>query len=148
MYAPGRRPINGPLQYWYEAIDRPGTNQMQFVRALIESRPFLSRVPDQSLVVSELTGADHISATRGDRYAFVYSAQGRRFTVNLGKISGQKIQAGWYNPRSGDVTSAGEFENTGTHEFVCPAAGFGADWVLVLDDSARHFPPPGSAPRP
>ena len=47
MYAPGRKPINGPLMYWNEAIQRPGATQMQYVRALIESRPYFSRVPDQ-----------------------------------------------------------------------------------------------------
>ena len=49
----------------------------------------LSRVPDQSLVENALEGADHIAATRGDGYAFVYDAQGRPFTLNLGKISGE-----------------------------------------------------------
>ena len=49
MYAPNRRPVNGPLLYWYDAIHRPGAAQMQYVRALIESRPILSRVPDQTL---------------------------------------------------------------------------------------------------
>ena len=34
---------------------------MQYVRALLESRPYLSRVPDQSIVVEPLDGADHIS---------------------------------------------------------------------------------------
>jgi hypothetical protein len=28
-------------------------------------------------------------------------------------------------------------------EFACPAQGFGADWVLVLDDAARGYGPPG-----
>jgi hypothetical protein len=81
MYAPPRKPINGPLMYWKQAILRPGAIEMQYVRALLESRPYLSRVPDQSIVVDPLDGADHISATRGDGYLFVYSAQGRKFTV-------------------------------------------------------------------
>ena len=76
MYAPARKPVNGPLFYWNEAIHRPGATQMQYVRALVESRPYLSRVPDQSLVANALEGADHIVATRGDGYAFVYSAAG------------------------------------------------------------------------
>jgi hypothetical protein len=45
MYAPGRKPVNGPLFYWNEAIHRPGANQMRYVRALVESRPYLSRAP-------------------------------------------------------------------------------------------------------
>ncbi len=145
MYAPGRQPVNGPLLYWYEAILRPGAAEMQYLRALIESRPYFSRVPDLSVVVNPLDGADRISATRGDGYLFVYSAQGRPFTVNLGKISGEKVNAFWFNPRTGTSTLIGLIENTGTREFTCPAQGFGSDWVLVLDDVSKNFPAPGSA---
>jgi len=142
MYAPGRKPINGPLFYWNEAIHRPGANQMRYVRALVESRPYLSRVPDQSLVVNALEGADRIVATRGDGYAFVYSPQGRKFSVNLEKVA-PKVQAWWYNPRDGAATDAGSFDTAGPHEFTCPSEGFGSDWVLVLDDAAKKFPKPG-----
>ena len=144
MYAPGRKPINGPLMYWYEAIHRPGANQMRYVRELIESRPVLSRVPDQSLVADALQGADHIAATRGDGYAFVYDAQGRPFTLNLGKISGTRVRCWWYNPRSGDSTDAGEFENTGSRALVAPSEGFGSDWVLIVDDASKGYKPPAS----
>lgn len=144
MYAPNRKPVNGPLLYWNEAIHRPGAAQMQYVRALIESRPYLSRVPDQSLIADALNGADRIAATRGDGYALIYSAQGRKFTVNLGKISGNRLKASWYNPRTGAFTAIDTFDNTGTREFQCPAEGFGSDWVLVLDDAAKNFPVPGA----
>jgi hypothetical protein len=142
MYAPGRKPINGPLMYWYEAIHRPGALEMRYVRALIESRPVLSRVPDQSLITDALQGADHIAATRGDGYAFVYDAQGRPFTLALGKISGGRVQCWWYNPRSGDSTDAGQFENKGTQAFVAPSEGFGSDWVLIVDDVSKSYKPP------
>ncbi len=143
MYTPQRKPINGPLYYWTEAIHRPGAAQMQYVRALVESRPFLSRVPDQSLIGNALEGADHIAATRGDGYLFVYSAQGRPFTVNLGKISGSRVKAWWYNPRNGAVQQFDAFDNRGTHDFQPPSQGFGSDWVLVLDDAGRPFGVPG-----
>ncbi|MFL6449220.1 MAG: putative collagen-binding domain-containing protein [Bryobacteraceae bacterium] len=81
---------------------------MRFLRRLIESRPVLSRNPDSELVTNALDGADHISAARGDGYAFVYDAQGRPFTVNLKRISGQRIKAWWFNPRSGDKQALGE----------------------------------------
>jgi hypothetical protein len=142
MYAPERKPINGPLMYWHEAIHRPGANEMRYVRALIESRPILSRVPDPSLVVNALEGADHITATRGDGYAFIYTAQGRPFTVNFGKISGDRLKCSWFNPRSGDSMDAGEFENKDTHEFTPPSEGFGSDWVLIMDDAAKGYKPP------
>lgn len=142
MYAPNRKPVNGPLLYWNEAIHRPGANQMRYVRALVESRPYLSRVPDQTLVANALAGADHIVATRGDGYAWIYSPQGRRFTVNMDKLPFAHVKTWWYNPRNGALTDAGDFENKGTREFTCPAEGFGADWVLGLDDASRNFPKP------
>lgn len=143
MYAPGRRPINGPLLYWNEAIHRPGAAQMQYVRRLVESRPYLSRVPDQSLVADTLEGSDHISATRGDGYAFIYSAQGRRFTVNLEKLNADRVKAWWYNPRTGTSTEIDTIAKAPTHEFTCPSEGFGSDWVLVLDDASKNFGTPG-----
>ncbi|HET8547922.1 MAG TPA: putative collagen-binding domain-containing protein, partial [Bryobacteraceae bacterium] len=129
-----------------EAIHRPGAAQMQYVRALIESRPYLSRVPDQSLVKDALDGNDRIAATRGDGYAFIYSAQGRKFTVDLLKIGAAKLKAWWYNPRTGTSSDAGALQGTGMQEFSCPAEGFGSDWVLVLDDAAKNFGPPGAKP--
>jgi len=144
MYSPGKRPINGPLLYWNEAIHRPGAAQMQHVRALTESRPMNSRVPDQSLVVDPLKGADYIAATRGDGYAFIYSAQGRTFTANLGKISGANVNAWWFNPRNGAAEKIGTFENKGTREFIPHVhGGLGTDNVLVLDDATKNFPAPG-----
>lgn len=145
MFAPGRKGINGPLVYWTDALQRPGAGEMRHVRALIESRPMLARVPDQTLVVSALSGADYIAATRGDDYAFIYSAQGRAFTVNLGKISGDRLDAWWFNPRNGAVERIGTIANTGTREFVPHVhGGFGTDYVLVLDDASKNFPAPGS----
>ena len=133
--------------YWYEAIHRPGGMEMRFVRTLMEARPMLSRVPDQTMVVDALQGADHIAATRGEGYAFIYDAQGRPFTLNLGKISGARVKCWWYNPRSGDSLEAGEFENTGTHAFRAPSEGFGSDWVLIVDDAAKGYKAVGNGRR-
>jgi hypothetical protein len=143
MYSPGKRRINGPLFYWFEAIHRPGAAQMRHLRALVESRPFLSRIPDQTIIVDVLKDADHIAGTRGDGYLFIYSAQGRPFTVNLGKISGSTLEAWWFNPRTGSSEEIGSFKNIGTRQFSPPSEGFGSDWVLVIDDGSMNFPPPG-----
>jgi hypothetical protein len=88
-------------------------------------------------VVDTLDGADKITATRGDGYAFIYSGQGRKFTVRMGKIPGEKVKASWYNPRSGKMEVIDTFANSGEREFVCPSEGFGSDWVLVLDGAGK-----------
>lgn len=142
MFDSQRTPVNGPLMIWREAIRRPGAAQMAFAKRLIESRPVLSRVPDPSMIVNALEGSDHIVATRGDGYAFVYSAEGRAFTVRLGKISGDQIRASWMNPRDGTARDAGTFANGGEKDFKCPSEGFASDWVLVLDDTSKHYPVP------
>lgn len=144
MYTPDRAPISGPLYTWEESMDRPGALQMRHLRALIESRPFLSRVPDTTLVTTPLSGSEEIVVTRGDGYAFIYSPHGREFTVNLERLSGTTLTPYWYNPRNGRALSAGAaIPNRGSHTFTPPSVGFGSDWVLVLDDAAKGFPPPG-----
>ncbi len=153
MWQPGRQPINNPLMPWYEAIDQPGAGQMRHGRRLMESRPFLTRVPGDSVIVaadppSSVPGAGlkRYVATRDSEgsYAMVYVPTGRPFKVRMDKISGAKVKAWWFNPRDGKATLIGEFPNTGEREFTPPMKGENLDWALVLDDAAKKFPPPAS----
>ena len=52
MWSPPGTPINNPLMPWDEAIEQPGAAQMQHARALLESRPFLTRIPDDGVIVA------------------------------------------------------------------------------------------------
>jgi hypothetical protein len=38
----------------------------------------------------------------------------------------------------------GEFSNAGERTFTPPNPGELLDWVLVLDDVSKNYPPPGS----
>ena len=147
MYAPGRSPISHAHHYWDESLDLWGARDMQYVKDLMLSRPYLTRVPDQSIVASGIGEGDgYVSATRDSqgRYAFVYTPLGRPVTVRLDKLSGVKVKAWWYDPRHGTVTEIGVFDKQGTCEFKPPVHGKGNDWVLVLDDAAEGFSQPGS----
>ena len=143
MYAPHRTPVNGPHFPWYVAIDLPGAGQMKFLRQLMESRPMLDRVPDQSIIDSPRGNNDHVQATRGNDYILVYSAQGNMVKINPGKISGSEIVATWYNPRNGETKDAGRFSK-GQREFTAPTSGYGQDWVLIIDDASKQYTPPGT----
>lgn len=138
MYTPTRKSVNGASIPWYEAVDLPGAGQMQYLRRLIESRPMLDRVPDPALVTDARSVYERVQATRGTDYAFVYSSKGKSFTVNLGRISGEKVAAAWYNPRNGETTAAGVFDNKGQQTFQPPSEGYGQDWVLILDDAGKN----------
>jgi len=147
MYAPGRQPISWAHHYWYESLDLWGARDMQYVKNLMLSRPYLSRVPDQSIVVSEIGDGDaHIRATRDSQgsYAFVYTPLGQPVTVDLEELSGTEVKAWWYDPRHGTAGEIGVFDKKGNREFKPPIHGKGNDWVLVLDDASRNFPPPGA----
>ena len=140
FYSPYREAVNNPKIFWQDAMELPGANQMKFVRRLIESRPIPDRVPDQSLIIeNDLGTAERIQATRGNNYAFIYTAAGKPFTVNLSKISGEKLNTSWFNPRNGEVTKAEQVMNKSQQKFTPPTSGYGQDWVLILDDAAKNY---------
>ena len=125
---------------------------MQFGKKLLLSRPFLTRVPDDTVIVTDRVstsvpgaGRYRFVATRdsGGSYAMVYAPVGRKFNVRMEVIQGSRVKAWWFNPRTGDAVAIGEFANTGTREFSPPDTGENLDWVLVLDDKSKNFPKPG-----
>ncbi|MGM0621427.1 MAG: glycoside hydrolase family 140 protein [Bacteroidota bacterium] len=152
MWQPGRNPVNYPLMPWYEAINQPGSAQMQYGRKLMESRPFLARIPDNSIIVADdvttsVPGAGQYRflATRDSEgtYAMVYAPVGRPFTVKLDAVRSAEVIAWWYNPRNGEATKIGEFPGFGTRTFVPPTPGENLDWILVLDSANAGFDAPG-----
>lgn len=150
-----REPINFPMPAWDEAILRPGATQMVHLKKLMLSRPYLNRIPDQSLLpdVQPTLPVDnkvhyvparaaYPCATRADdgSFAMVYFPQAeQRLRVDLGCFS-DKVSASWYDPRNGRTHAAGKFTNERT-DFTSPVAG--PDWVLVLDDASLSMPLPG-----
>ena len=152
MWTTNRAPRNNPLMPWYEALEQPGAGQMRHAKNLLLSRPFLTRVPDDTVIIPDRVatsvpgaGLYRFVATRaGDgSYAMVYAPVGRSFRVRMEVIAGERVKAWWFNPRTGEATESGEYANTGVREFQPPDPGETLDWVLVLDDAAKHFPKPG-----
>jgi hypothetical protein len=145
FFAEGRNPITAARTPWRKALQLPGAGQMRHARTLLESRPFLQRIPDQSLLISDADkGGDRVQATRSEdgSYAFIYSASGKPFTVDLSKLSGKELVAHWYDPRTGIAAPAGKFPRGEGRKFEPPTQG--KDWVLTLDDAAKNYPAPGA----
>ena len=149
MHTAQRKPVNSPLMSWTDALNEPGATQVGLGRKLIESRPFLTRVPDDSvLVTSEVptlipgAGTRRFVATRDSagNYAMAYVPIGRSFKVRMDKISGEKVRAWWFNPRDGSAKEIGVFDNRGEREFTPPTPGELLDWVIVLDSAQKNFP--------
>jgi len=141
---PSREPIGLARHNWYDVLDLPGASELVNARRLIESRPFLSRVPDQSLIIpSYFPETDYVVATRGNGYAFVYFPTGWSAEIQLDKIGAKSIVSYWFDPRTGENQLIGTIPGSGIHKFTPPTGGRGNDWILVLDDSSKNFKAPG-----
>ena len=134
---------------WREVLNLPGAASLGHFRSLLESRPWWKLVPDvQNVVAVEGHGVfatnDYAVTARADdgSFALSYLPTKRTLTIELARLSGPKVKAWWFNPRSGEATVIGEFANTGEREFTPPDYGEQLDWVLVLDDATKNYAPP------
>ena len=149
----GRGPINRPLMPWHKAIDQPAAGQVIHLRRLIESRPYFNRVPVPEFIVQDEVQSSVPGAGRyrfvatmdtDGSYAMVYAPIGREFSVKTDILKAEKITAWWYCPRTGKAQKIGSFANDGQPKaFTPPMKGEAMDYVLVLDDAAKHYPKPG-----
>lgn len=137
-------PINHADRSWLDALDRPGAGQLIHLRRLMESRPYFSRIPDQSILVDNPAERGcHMRATRDEagRYALVYAPLVQPITVRLDWAAGTSVRAWWYNPRTGGAAAIGDFAAASAITFHPPIDG--PDWVLVLDAADAAFGQPG-----
>jgi hypothetical protein len=131
---------------WREVLELPGANSLKHLRTLFESRPWWKLMPDIHNVVAVegrgvISSNDYATAALAadGSFCFAYMPAKRAITIDLSKISGENVRAWWFNPRTGESASIGEFTEKKRHVFEPSSNG---DWVLVLDDAATSFPSP------
>jgi hypothetical protein len=147
----GNRPIWLFDEGWQAAMDAPGSIGLMHWGRLFSSRKWYELVPDQRHEVAtrglgEFNGLDYLAAARTDDGSTViaYMPTSRTVTVDLSQINGNKAKSWWFDPRTGSTTSAGSYPTNGVKDFTPPGEG---DWVLVLDNAAENWPPPGAKGR-
>lgn len=122
---------------------------MQHLRHLIESRPQMTRIPDQSLLATPNGDREEYRIacrSQDGSYALIYSPRYRAVDVDMRVLNGQQFVAHWYDPRTGLSTRIGLVQGNKTQTFAPPFkpdAPLNTDWVLVLDNVRRKFPVPG-----
>ncbi len=106
--------------------------------------PYLNRIPDQKLLISDNgIGAKHIGATRADdgSYAMIYApSDWDELTINCELLSGNQLQAWWFDPRQGTAQSAGKYDRNRNLTFNTPSPQ--DDWILILDNEDFGFSNP------
>lgn len=140
-------PVSFARTSWKTALNHPGAFQMGYLRKLLESRPFGKLIPGQHIILGNPgTEMDHVRVAIADdaSFALLYIPTGKTVNLKMSKIGKSKLKAWWFNPRTGEASSIGEYVNLGVKEFDPPGEqGRDNDWVLVLDDASRNFPEPG-----
>lgn len=158
----GKNPVAYARNHWKASLQLPGAAQMGYLRKLMESRPFFTRIPDTTLLLpstrSLLPMEDrpglHLQATRDGTpgkkdatYVMVYLPAGRGIRLRTEVLAAPQLKAWWFNPRTGKARSAGTFANTGLHEPAWSTlpwhGGEGPDWVYVVEDAAKGYRAPG-----
>ena len=146
-----------PNRPWDEALESPGASQLGYLRRLMESRPFLTRIPDQEILLGKNPSyaSDHIRVTRdgtaGENdatYIMVYLPYYKSFKINTGVIAGSKLKIWWYDPQTGHAFPQATIDNSGEFSFanwetLIKEGQGGPDWVVVIDDASAGFEPPG-----
>lgn len=147
FWSPREEKINHADRYWTEALDRPGAYQAGYLRKLIESRPFLDRVPDTMLLVEGQgeKGEHAVGFHAADSsYAMLYLPVGRKISVDISCLKGSSVVAWWFDPRKKIAYQALFRRDANTIAATPPSTGISNDWVFVIDSADSHYPPPGS----
>lgn len=136
--------IGDTLIGWQQAAKAEAAGQMKFLKRLMLSRPYFSRIGDQTLVAGN-KGTDYkdlVVATRDEKgtYAFIYLPQNHPVSVDLKAITGDRKSISWFSPETGKSIKAETITASGVIKFTPPKMG--NDWVLIIDDAAQGYKSP------
>ncbi len=144
---------NPGVETWTQALDTPAVRQLQHIKTLLYSHPYLERIPDQSLVLGG-QGTDVATRTQATRdgtpggtdatYIMAYVSSPRTVTLNTAVISCRSLNAYWFSPETGLTEPIQEhFTNPGS--LTLQQRSQGRDWVVVIEDAARNYTPGNQA---
>ena len=128
------------LPTWKKALDAPGARQMGVLKKIfLGRREWWYLVPDQSIFASGgQTSGDVLNLAarhKNGKWIMVYLGSKSSFSINMNKIiAGNKVNAFWIDPKSGNSVPIGGFSNTGMKSFSTPDGW--EDAILILETSA------------
>jgi hypothetical protein len=132
---------------WTQALDTPAVRQLQNIKKLLYSHPYLERIPDQSLVLAGqgTNVATRIETTRDGTlghndatYIMAYISSPQTITLNTAAIFARVLNVYWFNPVNGESeVAATNLANPGNLRLEKRPQG---DWVAVIEDAAKNYP--------
>ena len=131
---------------WQKASRAEGAAEMQYLKNLMLSRPYFSRVVNQTIVAADkgtdYTNLLYATSDKNKSYAMIYLPHNRPVKINLSNVAGTTKNVWWYDVRNGKAIKGEPAKGNGVKLFTPPKHD--RDWVLVIDDASKNFPPPGT----
>jgi len=127
------------LPTWKKALDAPGARQMGVLKKIfLGIKEWWYLVPDQSIFASGgQTSGDVLNLAarhKNSEWIMVYLGSKSLFSINMNKFTaGNKVNAFWINPKTGDSVPIGSFPNTAVKYFSTPDGW--EDAILILKAS-------------
>lgn len=143
----GNNPVwhfSGPGIYpvemtWQDALDSPGARSMEVLGKFFSSIKWWELEPESGndFLTGGLGGYEDRSVaarTKDSSSAFVYIPGGRGVTLDLARLSGPLVSAGWFDPSSGELRTADGSPFSGVVRYFLPPRRSGSsDWILELN---------------
>ncbi len=120
---------------WRQALGSEGAVGMGHLRRLLERHAWQLLEPDLAIVADgQGLGEAHIQSARAadGSFALAYLPFGHRMSAALHRLRGPRVEASWFDPRSGASDSIGTYPADGEQAFQPPTTGPTDDWVLEL----------------
>lgn len=135
MYTMKRQPMIQARTGWQQSLELPGSTQMKYMKELFEVLPWQTLELNQSLILNDNPEDEAYiiaSISKSNDLILAYAPTGRSVKIDLTKIKAEKLNAFWFNPRSGKIVMIGEFETRIPREFKPWSQGWGSDFLLIL----------------
>ncbi|NIG55339.1 glycoside hydrolase family 140 protein [Chitinophaga sp. Cy-1792] len=120
---------------WKDAVKSAGADQMLYLKLLMLSHSYFDRTPAPELLPhNNGKQYEHLVATKGSNYAYVYTYTGKPFEVDQAQLGFVPSKAQWYDPATGNPRDAVPAKTAAIAKYTPPARrADGSDWVLILD---------------
>jgi hypothetical protein len=135
MYDVSKVPIINARTDWQAALQLPGSSQMGYMRQIFEKLSWQKMILNQSLILNNNPENESyiLSAISLDKKVVIaYTPIGNPIKIDLAKIDSKRINAYWFNPRSGKIKHISDFETITAKEFKPWSSGSGSDFLLIL----------------
>ncbi len=115
------------IETWSEALDAPGSSQLQLLKQRLLERSYFSRLPAQELLLEPKSdGADHpvahaaVARCSEGGYIMVYVPIRQMLTIDTSVLAARRLRVSVYGPEACVCRRSWEMDNEGVFRYIPP----------------------------